>query len=458
MAVWGAAKCSEVSISGRMDSDFFHPEFQKLNDVVGRHKTHRISKQFTISDGNHLSISRHYTTDGEVPYFRGQDINAFFIENANPQRLPKRIFDLPGMVRSHFASEDVLICIVGASTGAVGLVSEGDLPATGSCKIGIIRKKPVGGIDPLYLSAFLRGRYGQYQIKMHSRGTSQGGLILIDLMKLVVPEVAREQQDAVRNLVESAIQKNSFSNSGFQDATKVFEAAVGLDSLTFSRTTKYQTRFNVTSLSDAFDAHRMDAQCFSPEAVFYENLLTKQARCDRLKSLLASVAKGRQQCEMESGSNDYCSIKNISEREIVGAAKASPGKGTPTAKSDDLLLAITGATIGKIGIVKRYEELVFSGDMLRLRANGDINPHYLLLVLTHHLGQVQFNRWITGSTNGHLSPRDVGRVLVPRLAPEKESEIAALVEQSIVARQESEMLLEQAKARVEQLIEEAVAA
>ena len=79
-------------------------------------------------------------------------------------------------------------------------------------------------------------------------------------------------------------------------------------------------------------------------------------------------------------------------------------------------------------------------------------------MLNHHLGQVQFNRWITGSTNGHLAPKDVGRVLVPRLAPDKEDEVAALVEQSLQARQESEMLLEQAKARVEQLIEEAVAA
>ena len=104
------------------------------------------------------------------------------------------------------------------------------------------------------------------------------------------------------------------------------------------------------------------------------------------------------------------------------------------------------------------EELVFSGDMLRLRTNAGINSHYLLLVLNHHLEQVQFNRWITGSTNGHLAARDVRRMLVPRLCQEKEGEIAALVEESLGQRQEFEKLLEQAKARVEQLIEEAVQA
>ena len=79
------------------------------------------------------------------------------------------------------------LCIVGASTGTIGLVSDSDTPATGSCKIGIIRKKNGAVIDPLYLAPFLMGKFGQYQVRRHSRGTAQGGLILIDLMKLSVP-------------------------------------------------------------------------------------------------------------------------------------------------------------------------------------------------------------------------------------------------------------------------------
>ena len=63
----------------------------------------------------------------------------------------------------------------------------------------------------------------------------------------------------------------------------------------------------------------------------------------------------------------------------------------------------------------------------------------------------------TGSTNGHLAPRDVRRVLVPRLKKGTEERIAGLVEESLSMRVESEKLLDQAKTRVEQLIEEAVA-
>lgn len=246
------------------------------------------------------------------------------------------------------------------------------------------------------------------------------------------------------------------SESLYTQAQQLLESELGLDKLRFDKPMGYTARFSVVGLSDSVSANRIDAQCFSPEAVFYEDWLLKHANCDRLSLLLASTAKGRQQAEAETGTTNYCSIKHITGHEIVGASKAYPAAGTPTATTNDLLLAITGATIGKIGIVNRYDNLVFSGDMLRLRANGSINPHYLLLALDHHLGQVQFNRWITGSTNGHLAPRDVGRVLVPRLAPKKEEQIAALVAESLEKRQESEQLLDQAKSRVEQLIEEAV--
>lgn len=174
--------------------------------------------------------------------------------------------------------------------------------------------------------------------------------------------------------------------------------------------------------------------------------------------MLQNTAKGRQQNETIDGTADYCSIKHINGRELTNVGKCFPANGTPLATANDLLLAITGATIGKIEIVKLYSHLTFSGDLLRLRVKPEINPHYLLFVLDHHIGQVQFNRWITGSTNGHLAPSDIKRVLVPRLKEEVETRIAALVEESLAKRVESEALLELAKTRVEQLIEEAVQA
>ncbi len=311
-------------------------------------------------------------------------------------------------------------------------------------------------IDPYYLIAFLRSRHGFDQLMRERELTIQYQLTLDRTRKVKVYVPERPVQEAVGDMVRGYYQALRDGVDAHSSAQHILEMELGLDKLTFQKPVGYFARFSTVGLSDTFSAGRVDAQCFAPDALFYNNWLYAHAQCDRLGSLLRSTSKGRQQADVAEGPTDYCSIKHINGREIVGASKCFSQPDTPLATADDLLLAITGATIGKIGIVKRYEQLAFSGDLLCLRADESIDPHYLLLLLNHKIGQMQFNRWITGSTNGHLAPRDVARVLVPRLGGETEARIAELVKSSLFKRQESEQLLEQAKTRVEQLIEEAV--
>lgn len=287
-------------------------------------------------------------------------------------------------------------------------------------------------------------------------GGVQQMITLGRLRNVQVVVLSQDKQDEVAAILISGLEKRKESKRLYSEAERLLEAALGLDKLMFQKPVGYIDRFSTVGLSDTFSAGRIDAQCFAPDALFYENWLQTHAQCDHLGSLLRNIAKGRQQAELANGSTDYCSIKHISDRELVEASKCSPSADTPLAGLDALLLAITGATIGKIGIAKRYKQLAFSGDLLCLRTGEMIDPHFLLLSLDHWLGQVQFNRWITGSTNGHLASRDVERVLVPRLNDDTETKIAELVRNSLFKGLESEQLLEQAKVRVEQLIEEAV--
>lgn len=282
------------------------------------------------------------------------------------------------------------------------------------------------------------------------------GLILEDLDRIRIPLMSAEIQNEIGQVIENSIRRNSDSKNLYIQAQQLLETELGLDRLNLQKPVGYTARFSTVGLSQAFSAGRIDAQCYSPLALFYEKWLMRQGSSMPLSLLLEGTAKGRQQIDSEAGTVDYCSIKHISSHEIANASKCFPKPDTPLATTNDLLLAVTGATIGKVGIVRRYKQLAYSGDLLRMRANNRINPYYLLLALEHPLGQVQFNRWITGSTNGHLAPRDVRRILVPRIHEDAEAEINEMVRESTNLRQESETLLEQAKTRVEQMIEEAV--
>lgn len=453
MAQWNLTELSSVISFDRIDGEYYLPDYISNQYALSRIETAALPQWFLVSDGNHLSVSKHFSDSGEIPYFRGQDVNDFFLENANPIRIPKNIYDTAMMRRSQFFTGDVLLSIVG-TIGSLSFVSDMIGDATGSCKIAILRSK--GDCSPFFLAAFLISKFGQLQIKRNTRGAVQMGLILKDFSRIKIPKLPEEDQSQIETIVKKAISVNRLSKKLYRQAQHLLEYELGLDKLNFKKPVGYTARFSTVGLTDTFNAGRIDAQCFAPNAIFYQTWLRDYARCDLLSHLLQRMAKGRQQEETSAGPTDYCSIKHISGHELTDASKCQTTVDTPLTDQDDLLLAITGATIGKIGIVKRYKQLAFSGDLLCLKANSKISPHYLLAALDHTIGQVQFNRWITGSTNGHLAPRDVGRVLVPRFKEGIEAHIAGLVEESLSKRVESEKLLHQATTRVEQLIEEAV--
>jgi type I restriction enzyme S subunit len=71
----------------------------------------------------------------------------------------------------------------------------------------------------------------------------------------------------------------------------------------------------------------------------------------------------------------------------------------------DILIAITGATIGKSAVVTKAGELAtFCGDIARIRIDtNQCDPIYVESFMRSKYGQIQIYKWINGSTNLHLA-------------------------------------------------------
>ena len=456
MATFMTALVSEIHSHARSDPEYFLPSHTQVEADLAAVPTLPLRKLGQFSCSAFYPAATHlYTAEG-IPFLRCVDIvNYPLISPDQPfARIPSDFVDAHSTIRNLKAG-DIVISKVGSPCYAALLAEDMPLSAMTRTVLGMsnIDERIV---DPYYLIAFLRSRHGFDRLMRERELTIQYQLTLERTRKIKVFLPERPIQEVVGDLVRGYYKCLRDSLNAYTSAEQLLESELGLNKLTLQKPSGYVVRFSTVSWSETSSAGRVDAQCFAPDARFYENWLQAHARCDRLGSLLRVTTKGRQQADADEGSTDYCSIKHISSRELVEASKCFPQVDAPLARTNDLLLAITGATIGKIGIVKRYERLAFSGDLLCLRTNESIDPHYLLLALDHKIGQVQFIRWITGSTNGHLAPRDVARVLVPRLSSEVEAKISDLVKDSLAKRQESEQLLEKAKTRVEKLIEEAI--
>ena len=311
---------------------------------------------------------------------------------------------------------------------------------------------------PQYLTVYLNTGFGIGQVKRRAmRSINQANVSASELKQIYIPLAPKVFQQEIAEYVDKSHINMRDSRNLYRDAQGLLQTELGLDKLIIDQPTSYAARYSKILLSKTIAANRIDSESFSPSAIQYEQALSELQDSQPIRFLTGPMIKGAQQKVTPEGNLPYVSIKHIQNREIVAEGNSRRFQGIPIARLNDLLLAITGATIGKIGIVSRYKEVSFSGDMLAIRTNRTINPHYLLTIIGHSICQVQLKRQVTGTTNGHLAPRDVERVLIPRLDEAVEAKIAALTKESIAKVHESERLIELAKQRVQELIERAVA-
>ena len=83
----------------------------------------------------------------------------------------------------------------------------------------------------------------------------------------------------------------------------------------------------------------------------------------------------------------------------------------------------------------------------------DFNGNVLVLLLNSIFCKLQFERIGTGGVQTNVSSGDILNILIPKIDPQTQKNIAKKITQSFALRQESKTLLNIAKAKVEGVIE-----
>lgn len=450
-------ECSEINRSElertlRIDSEFYSKSAIKVSDMLQSRSHDLLTTFVNVSDGNHMGISDYFIDEG-VPYYRGQDAGAFFIENSNPICIDEKTFELPVMKRSHLKKGDVILSIVG-TIGSLSLVYS-DKSATCSCKLAILRPKE--GKNAELLATFLRGKYGQAQITRFTRGAVQKGLILEDMDQLVVPVFGDGIVEAIRNAIQSAYQIQEKANNCYREAQRTLVNSVGSISVPAESV-------SVRNISTSFyTTGRLDAEYYQPK---YDALFTALST---IKTKKLGGAHGIVNIEksIEPGSEVYVedgipfvrvsdvSKFEISEPEVKLRNDILPNPEVLFPQKDTILLSKDGS----VGIAYKVEtsmSVITSGALLHLkiRDKSTILPDYLTLVLNSPIVQLQAERDSNGAIIQHWKPSEIENVIIPILDMDIQKEIATKVQESFALRKQSKQLLEYAKQAVEMAIEQ----
>jgi len=453
MAAFNHVMLSDAVVNNRFSAEFFDPQYVfKPNNSVSWAPIGQILRKCEYG------ISIAMNTEGKgFPIYRMNELdNCFALRPEKYAAIPRTLFE-----QYRLNENDVLFNRTNSFefVGRTGIVKDQTDCTFASYLIRLVPDSDV--VLPEYLAIYLNTRFGIGQIKRRAmRSINQANVSGSEVRKILIPIVDSASQKQIAKLVNTSYQLNKESEAAYTRAQQLLESELGLDKLRFEKPVGYTAR-----LSGMQSSCRCDADFFMPKyqqidaAVAKHPIKLIKNISEKLETGIYSPAYSEEGqiyirgTDIKSG---FIEAKNI--RRTL-AVKAMPSS---IVNVDDILVTRVGS-IGVCGIVEEeFSGGFFSDNLIRIRLNAksksEVSPHYLNLLLNTTYGQMQMIRYSRGSVQQRLNQSELAEIPVPVIPWVSQQTIESVLMQYRAAKLKSGLLLDQAKSRVEQLIEEAVQA
>ncbi|VUT24623.1 MAG: Type I restriction modification DNA specificity domain protein [Candidatus Methanolliviera sp. GoM_asphalt] len=310
-------------------------------------------------------------------------------------------------------------------------------------------------ISPYYLAAYLSSKYGRIQLKRIQMLSGQGKLELVDIRKIPVVGASPELQDSVGQLYLLAEDKIKNSIKCYVQAENLLLEELGLKDFK----PKYELSYTA-NLSKAFESHRIDAEYFQPcydevikKIIEYQNDYTQLLNC------VENVKPDFDPSKYPDKIFSYVELADIDSsigiiygsNEIKG--EEAPSRARRILRKNDVIASSVEGSLEKVALVdEEYEGSLASTRFFQFRSIK-IFPEVLLVLSKSMVLQTQLKKECTGTILTAVPNEALKRILIPIIPKETQQKIASLVQRSHEARRKAKELLEEAKRKVEEAIE-----
>ncbi len=438
---------NDLERTARIDAEFYKKENLAISAMLKKKAFHTVTDFFSISDGNHMSISEEFQTEG-VPYYRGQDIYNTFIEEAPAVCIDYETYMNPHMVRSHLIPGDVLMSIVGAIVGNTALVSS-DKPATCSCKLSIIRSNNTG-VLPEFLLSFIRTKYGQNQIQKFKRGAAQTGFLLEDFDQILLPVLGLRLQNEIKKAIDMAHSAVVCAANKYHQAELIL-----LSAIKYSTSEKKAVISSVKTLKKSFVlTGRLDAEYYQPK---YENIAeglntseTVLSLCNIYDDTFIPIADTEYR---------YIELANVGHYGDVSGVERVAGKDLPSrarrkvATGEVIISSVEGSLQSCALIDDEFDGTLCSTGFYILDSD-EINSETLLVLFKSEPIQALMKQRCSGTILTAIGKDELLSMPFPKIDSDVQKAVAEKVQESFALRRKSNELLEYAKQAVEMAIEQ----
>ncbi len=422
---------NKSELEKRFDPFYYVPEIVELEKKVLKKNPKKLRDYvLRISSGAtpKTTESEKYYTDKEngIPFLRVQNLSPTGVLEFEDCKYINKETHSGMLKRSQVFEGDLLVKITGVGRMAVSSVAPDGFEGNINQHICVIRtgSKELSGT----IAAYLNSDIGE---KLASRRSTGGTRPALDYPALLsIPIVINKRILEITKKAVTLWQKNdSKANKLFKGIDNEILSNLGIKSDTQPDLSLKNRIFN-TSLK-LISGNRFDS--FFYQKKFLENLIAIKKGKYSFKPLREIIDNGLikgclPKSEEKNGEVFVVQINSINPDGSVILDDLLKAKNIFSERQrlnkGDILIVITGATIGKIAYWDFLGEFYLGGDMVKFQTKADINSIYIFHFLRCSVIQTEIKRSVTGATNGHLSPSDIMNLPIPIPPRSVQDEIA----------------------------------
>jgi restriction endonuclease S subunit len=457
---------SSGALEGRLEPLYYVPEIVELENKVRKLANGKLRDYILkIASGATPSVKEEekFYSDAEngIPFIRVQNLsptNEVRLEDLKYINLETHENYLK---RSQVYENDLLIKITGVGRMAVASIAPKGFVGNTNQHLVVIKTKDL--LTSEVLATFLNTDIGERLASRRSTGGTRPALDYSALKSIPIifnPEIVEIIKKAVENKKAKEAEAKALLegiDEYLMEKLGIINAYKGSKPLQALKQKHFFVQFSQVQ------GKRFDP--FYHKVEFEENIkAVKNAKYEAkpLKQLIEKLVKGKLPKDQEKeGVCKVVQINSIRENGNIEIDDLLTAQEIFTSEQrmqiNDVLVVITGATIGKIAIWEQPSEDYFlGGDIVKFQCLDILNTQFVFAWLRFQSSQLEIKRNITGATNGHLAPYDVGNILIPLPPLPIQTEIAEYISAirskakalEAAAREE----VERAKAEVERML------
>ena len=312
----------------------------------------------------------------------------------------------------------------------------------------------IKGINPFYVSVLLNSEVGYLLMEQIEKGSARPLISRENLNALKVPKISNNEQIYFEKIINQS--ENFIENSKlfYSQAENLLLEELGLKDFK-----NEENLFSIVNLSEVKKAYRIDAEYFQLK---YEKLISKiknyKNGFDSFDNLI-EISNMKIEVNPEK-EYKYIELADVNENlGIVDDIQIIKGKDLPSRakmklqKNDVIVSSVEGST-NKVALInKDIKDLVGSTGFFILREKY-FQPEVNLILIKSIIIKALLKREAQGTILTAIPSSSLKRIILPKLNSDIQQKIADLVRKSHQARKKAKELLEEAKQKVEKLIEQ----